>query len=458
MKNENPNGKDLIQIPMEYKDKFRKVSVLGAGGKMGSGILLLTAMEMFRLSQEYPEASFQLNAIDVSEESLRGVMSYLRAQTRKAGEKQIVYLRDVYRERRDLIENGEIIEQYILDVMQGVRTGTSLELARDSDLVFEAVSENPELKIKLYREIDGGGSRQTWYLTNTSSIPISKLDRDAGLGGRIIGFHFYNPPAVQRLVELIAAETTLPELKEFALEFAGALRKKVVPSKDVAGFIGNGHFMRDILYGESEVERLEKEYSLPGAIWIVNRVSQDFLVRPMGIFQLTDYVGLDVCQYIMKVMDPYMENEDLHCGLIDRLMEQGVRGGQNPDGSQKNGFFSYEKGKITGVWDPVKKEYLPAEKMETDTERGLGPLPGGHTPWKELIRDPGKTGKLESYFRNLAASESPGARLAMAFGKNSHAIGEKLVAGKVAASTDDVNTVLLTGFFHAYGPVNNYFQ
>ena len=320
------------------------------------------------------------------------------------------------------------------------------------------MSENPELKVKLIREIEGPEGSDTWYLTNTSSIPIGKLDHDAGLQGRIIGFHFYNPPAVQKLVELIASDYTLPELKDFCLEFAEGLRKKVVPSNDVAGFIGNGHFMRDILYGAAEVRRLEKEYTLPQAVWIINSVTQDLLIRPMGIFQLTDYVGLDVCQFIMKVMDPYMEGEDLHCELIDRLLEQGTRGGQNPDGSQKNGFLSYGKGRITGVWDPDKKEYLPSDRLEKDIASTLGPVPEGQLSWKEIIGDPKKPEKLEAYFKSLAKADTMGGKLAMAFGKNSHNTGLLLVDKKIAGSSDDVNTVLLTGFFHAYGPVNDYFN
>ncbi len=445
---------------MNYKEKFRKVSVLGAGGKMGSGILLLTAMEMFRLAREDPKDAplYQLNAIDVSEESLRGVMDYLRGQIRKAGEKQIVNLRQVYSNQADLIENGEIIDQYILDVMKFVKTGTSLELAKGSTLVFEAVSENPELKVKLIREIDGDSGSKTWYLTNTSSIPIGKLDKDAGLGGRIIGFHFYNPPAVQRLVELIASQKTLPELKSFSVDFAKAMQKKLVPSNDIAGFVGNGHFMRDILFAARQVEKLSKEHSLPQSIWIINRVTQDFLIRPMGIFQLTDYVGVDVCQYIMQVMDPYMDGENLRCDLIDRLMEQEVRGGQNPDGSQKNGILSYEKGRITGIWDMDKKDYIPVDTIEGEVAPDLGSLPPGHMPWKDVIRDPDKSGKLESYFNSLTGEQSTGAKLAKEYGRNSRQIGELLVEKKVAASTDDVNMVLLTGFFHAYGPVNNYFD
>ena len=445
---------------MEYIDHLNKVSILGAGGKMGSGILLLTAIEMAELSMlpENKGKEFNLIAIDVSAENLKGVRDYLRGQIRKVAEKSIVRLRDVYSDRADLVENGEIIDQYIVDVLNFVQTSTSLEQAAGSSLVFEAVSEDPELKLKLLRKIEESSEGKTWYLTNTSSIPIHSLDEGASLGGRIIGFHFYNPPAVQRLVELIPSGKTLKELKEFCMEYASRLKKKVVLSNDMAGFIGNGHFMRDILFGASEVDKLYPEMSLPQAIWMINRVSQDYLIRPMGIFQLTDYVGLDVCQYIMKVMDPHLSDEDLHCDLIDRLVDLDVKGGQYPDGSQKDGFLRYDGGRITGVYDPEKKEYVPLDEIESICDKALGALPESHVPWKELIRDPGKDEILDHYFMDLACTAKTGAQMAVDFGRNSCRIGKLLVEKKIAGSTKDVNTVLLTGFYHAYGPVNEYFN
>jgi len=104
------------------------------------------------------------------------------------------------------------------------------------------------------------------------------------------------------LVELIPAKTTKQELVDFAMQYAKNLRKTIVPSNDVAGFIGNGHFMRDALFAFSEVERLSKEMDFVEAVYMINKVSQEYLIRPMGIFQLLDYVGLDVCQYIMSVI------------------------------------------------------------------------------------------------------------------------------------------------------------
>ncbi len=150
-----------------------------------------------------------------------------------------------------------------------------------------------------------------------------------------MGFHFYNPPAIQKLVELIVTKASQPEMQEFANNYAKALRKIVVPSNDKAGFIGNGHFMRDALYGINLAKDLAADRPLYEAIYMVNKVTQDFLVRPMGIFQLIDYVGIDVVQFIMKVMNPHLADENLHSDLLDQMLELDVRGGQMSNGAQK---------------------------------------------------------------------------------------------------------------------------
>lgn len=445
---------------MNYAERLENVTVLGAAGKMGSGILLLTAIEMADLSlkPENKGKSFVLNAMDLSQPGLSGLMQFMKVQVQKAAEKKTVQLREVYKDRADLIENADIINQYVFDVLNIVRPTTLTEAACDSTLIFEAIIENPEVKVKVFRQIDQNNRKSPWFFTNTSSIPISELDGKAGLGGRVIGFHFYNPPAVQKLVEVIQAETTQSDVVEFALAYAKNLRKTVVPSNDFAGFIGNGHFMRDALHGISEVERLSKEVPFVEALYTVNKVSQDFLVRPMGIFQLVDYVGVDVCRYIMSVMNPHLENEDLHSDLLDRLDGMGVKGGQHSDGSQKDGCLKYEKGRPTGVYDPEKKAYVPFADLQAKCDERLGPLPKPGLPWKAVIGAPDRDSILAAFFEGMKKADTPGAKLAMGYGKRSMAIGKQLVADKVARSDEDVNTVLLTGFFHSYGPINNYFS
>lgn len=442
---------------MNYEERMQNVSVLGAAGKMGSGILLLTAIEMADLSLK-PEAKgkkFVINAIDVSEEALRGLMKYLRTQVLKAAEKKIVALRAMYRDNASLIENSEIIDQYVNDVLSLVMPSTRLEAALGSSLIFEAIKEDPEMKVKIFTFLNENNKQQPWFFTNTSSIPIGVLDEKAKLGGRIIGFHFYNPPAVQKLVELIPSKKTLKEVQEFALAYAKNLRKVVVPSNDVAGFIGNGHFMRDILYATSEFTKLKKELGFVETVYAINRISQDYLIRPMGIFQLIDYVGVDVCSYILNVMQSYLEEEDLKCPFLDRMLELGVKGGQYPDGSQKDGTLKYKKGKVVGVFDPDKKEYRMVDEFKQGVESWLGVMPVPQ-PWKSIVNNPGKEEILKSYFHEIKNATSPGAILTKAYALKSREIGIQLVAGKVAFSEKDVNTVLLTGFFHAYGPVNDY--
>lgn len=445
---------------MNYSQKLQKVAVLGAAGKMGSGITLLTILEMANqmLKVENQGKTYILYAIDVSDEALTGLQKYLRSQVLKVAEKKTVWLRKVYENNINLIENEEIIHQYVNEVMSILRPGKSLEAANDAYLVFEAISENMELKTKIFSSIDQNNPNQPWFLSNTSSIPIGELDKKANLQGRIIGFHFYNPPAVQKLVELISSEKTVPELKEFSLEFARNLGKKIIHSNDVAGFIGNGHFMRDALFGISLAERISKELSLPEAILAVNKVSQEYLIRPMGIFQLMDYVGIDVCQLIMKVMNPHFPNETIHSKLLDLMNEQGAKGGQNSDGSQKNGFLKYEKSQVVAVYDPVTKKYIPVDTILVQVNSYLGAPPADLKPWKTIVGAPDKESLLKLYFSGLTSLNTTGANLALEYFNHSASIAKQLVSDKVALSENDVNAVLMNGFYHAYGPVNSYFK
>jgi 3-hydroxyacyl-CoA dehydrogenase len=442
---------------MTYEERLQHVTVLGAAGKMGSGILLLTAVEMADLSlkPENKGKSFVLNAVDVSDEALSGVMKYLRAQVLKIAEKKAVALRKVYADNKNLIENYDIIDQYVFDVLSLVRPTTRLEAAFDSRMIFEAIKEDPALKVSIFSGISSSNPYNPWFFTNTSSIPITELDEKAGLEGRIIGFHFYNPPAVQKLVEVIKSKNTLKEVEEFALAYAKNLRKVVVPSNDVAGFIGNGHFMRDIIHATGEVNRLSNDFPFAEGVYIINKISQDYLVRPMGIFQLIDYVGVDVCSYIMSVMNPNLKDEYLHSPILDKYLSLGIKGGQYADGSQKDGILKYEKGKPIAVFDIEKEAYVTFADIQQEADDRLGPMPSAPA-WKSVVANPLRESILQSYFTELKGYHGLGAELAKAYALKSCAIGKKLVSDGVAFNEKDVNTVLLTGFFHAYGPINNY--
>jgi 3-hydroxyacyl-CoA dehydrogenase len=445
---------------MNYPERLENVAVLGAAGKMGSGIVLLTALEMADLSLDPAnrDKEFTLHAVDVSPTALKGLVSYLREQVLKAAEKKAVALRKAYAHREDLVLNSDIIRQYVQDVMDIVHPTTHLSDTFGSTIVFEAASENPDLKVKLFSEIRAHGHPDVWIFTNTSSIPISELDRKAELSGRIIGFHFYNPPAVQKLVELASGGTTRQELKDFSAAFAKRIRKVVVPSSDTAGFIGNGHFMRDLLHAIAEAGRLTAEgHSFVEAVYMINKVSQEYLVRPMGIFQLIDYVGLDVCQCILKVMDDRIPGELLHSALIDELLAKGVRGGQFPDGSQRDGFLQYVKGRPSGVLDPESLAYTPVESLAATCDVKLGATPASMISWKAALASANSDQSIAAFYADVRKTGTLAADIATRYGKRSCEIGRKLVADGVAANDEDVNRLLLTGFFHAYGPINSYF-
>ncbi len=446
---------------MNYDERLQNVTVLGAAGKMGSGILLLTAVEMADLSlkPENKGKTFCLNAMDVSHEGLAGLMKYLKDQVRKVAEKKTVLLRKLYEDRADLIENEDIINEYVFDVMNVVRPVTTIESAYDSHLIFEAIIENLDLKNKILSQIYTNNPHKPWFFTNTSSIPINILDEGAGLEGNILGFHFYNPPAVQRLVELITTVKNSIEIVDFAKAYAKKLRKVIVPSNDKAGFIGNGHFMRDALHSIREVEMLTTDMSFAEAVYMINKVSQDFLVRPMGIFQLIDYVGVDVVKFIMQVMNPHLPDEDLHSDLLDKLFDMGVKGGQKSDGSQKDGILKYERGRPVAVFNPETKEYDAISDFQEKCDEKLGALPAAWKPWKVVNFSRGaKDGILAGYFGELSNMSTLGAELSKKYNTRSIEIGKYLVSSGVANNNEDVNTVMLTGFYHAYGPINEYLK
>lgn len=438
-------------------DRLRNVSIIGAAGKMGRGISLLLAQEMALLKWKNPDKAYILNLIDPDDRGLDGLWSYIHSQMAGYAEKNVVLLRNLAKQRPNIIENTDAITEFVTLSHSLLRPSNAVESAARSTMVFEAALEKEEFKVDLFKKLKNLCSSETLFFTNTSSIPIHVIDKGACLDGRLIGYHFYNPPAIQKLIEVIPSESTRPDLQEIAMDLARRLKKTVIFSKDVAGFIGNGHFIRDGIYAFSEVTRLQKEFGYPESVYIINKITQDFLVRPMGIFQLIDYVGIDVFLCIQKIMSHFLQ-EDLYHPVVDNMIQKGVLGGQYPDSSQKNGFLLYEKNKPSGVYDPSTGKYklFSEGTWVQELEKKLGDIPSGWLSWKSLSADPSKDKKLSEYFHNLLQSHTQGAILANAYLSHSKAIGEKLVSTGVAKSAEDVNAVLTTGFYHLYGAIHKY--
>ena len=447
---------------MNLTDALRQVSVVGAAGKMGSGIALLLLQEMARqeaeLTGQVGHGRYCLNLIDTQEEGLFALRRHLRTQMTKYAEKQIHLLRQYYAGHPLLVSNEEIIHTFVQGACELIRLDHSLEWTRDSTLVFEAIVEDVDIKVSLFKQLKQLSRTQTLYLSNTSSIPISVLNEQAGLEGRLIGFHFYNPPPVQALVELVFSSQTDPQIESVVLELAKRLRKQVVKPRDVAGFIGNGYFMREIVFACQQVRNLAKEMPLPEAIYLVNRVTQDFLLRPMGIFQLIDYVGIDVCSKIAHIMTKYLSPQIFLDDLVEQMVRLGVKGGQHANGSQKDGFLQYDGQRIKGVYHPEEHRYhsIYSEGWINEVTQKIGVKPSEELTWKSLQGSSERETQLSYYFKNLFASQTLGATLAKSFLQRSRAIALDLVKDGAAVDSEDVNKVLKQGFFHLYGPVNSY--
>lgn len=425
-------------------DALKRVAVIGAAGKMGSGISLLLLQEMACLSTEKNEV-YILTLIDPNEQGLPGLRTYLRSQMLRYAEKNINRLRAYYEDNPKLISNEEMIHAFVQNSIDLIRLETDLLQARGSHLLFEAAVESLELKVKIFSQLRDVVDDKALFFTNTSSIPISVISDQSDLVHRLMGYHFYNPPAVQRLLEIIPAEDASSEFISLSEELAKRLGKIVIFSKDVAGFIGNGHFLREINVSLEEVIALQKERSQVEAICLVNQMTQELLIRPMGIFQLFDYVGIDVLQRVMHIMSHYLDLS-FHIDLIDQMIDAGCTGGQHPDGTQKDGFFQYSGHAIQKVYSIEEKGYvdLPGNL--------LGELPQGHMPWKALSKKKDKDEILKSYFQALFQDTTPIARLAQKHLVKSREIARQLVIDGVAKNIEDVNTVIMNGFYHLYGP------
>lgn len=411
---------------------FKKLSVIGAGGKMGSGILLLL------LTFLAEENGYELMAIDTSSEALKGLKKYLRNQLIRHAEKNINLLRQLFANNATLVSNQEIIEAFVSNTLEKVDYSTRIEDAKGSLITFEAAVENVSEKINIFKKIKEVNPSTGWFLTNTSSIPIHVLNEQASLQGRIAGFHFYNPPAVQKLVEVIELDDNPNELKQLMKELIQKLNKISVYSRDVAGFIGNGYFMREIVFACHLAKDSE------AAIQELEIVTKDFLLRPMGIFQLMDYVGLDVVKNILTIMQTYLDDDSLHIPLIDQWLANGIKGGQTFGGEQKNGIFRYENGKPMEIFSLQKQNYVPLKNVN------VGDVPFGLT-WKSLNKN-FSAETLDRYFLALKNEDSKGAKLARDFLKKGKEISEFLVSSGVAHSLEDVAKVLKYGFYHLYGP------
>lgn len=428
--------------------------VIGASGKMGSGIafLLLKYLNEKAVKEKVPAS---LILVDKDETLFPKTKEYLRTQIKKEAERQIVYLRNLYAEEEALISNEEIIRHHVQAALDRVRFALNYDEAKNVKLFFEAIFEDFELKCELFKQLNKIASKEALFFSNTSSIPISKLAKASGLEGRLAGFHFYNPPAIQKLAELILPDNSSPHLADVSLELAKALNKTVVYSKDNPGFIGNGHFIPEALLG---LELANVEDHPEEMIYFLNEITEKSLIRPMGLFQLLDYVGLDVASLIIQVMNRFGESKKTFPKVLEDYLSHSIKGGQNPDGSQKDGIFKYEKSVPVKIYSFKAKGYLPIDEAFKQRVAALyGDLLKAPS-WKELSQNKNKEALLSPYFEKLLEDERNSSLKAKSFLKHSYEVSEGLVKKGTALSLKDVSKVLQLGFYHLYGPDAPFFK
>ena len=299
---------------------IQKIVVVGAG-TMGHGIAEVAAI-----------SGFKVGVIDVSWDFLN-----------RAKERITDSLNKMY-EKKQIKEKPE-------DILSRIEFNVSYDIARDADFAIEAVPENLELKRKVFKTLDEVTPKHAVLATNTSSIPISDIAEATNRKEKVIGMHFFNPPVIMKLVEVIPSKYTSEDVVKLTIDLANKMNKIPVRLKyEIPGFVSNRIFIRLLQEACREVENGE------GTIEEVDSAARNKLKLPMGLFELADYVGLDVVVDIWNVLVT-RGTTDVKCGMFKNKVNEknlGVKSGK--------GFYTYPSpGKYVKVQLPAESKIDPAK-------------------------------------------------------------------------------------------------
>jgi len=281
---------------------MNKIAVIGAG-TMGNGIAHVFAQYGFRVS-----------LIDVSPEQLQKALGTIV----KNFDRQVT--------------KGAVSAEQKEASLARISTFTDLqEGISDAELVIEAATENVDIKLKIFREIDAYASPQAILATNTSSISITKIAAVTKRPEKVIGMHFMNPVPVMKLVEIINGYGTAPEVTEAIVAATKTLEKVPCVVNDYPGFVANRILMPMIN------EAIYTLYEGVAAKEEIDTVMKLGMAHPMGPLQLADFIGLDVCLAILRVLhDGFGNPKYAPCPLLVNMVTAGKLGVKT-----KEGFFKY---------------------------------------------------------------------------------------------------------------------
>ncbi len=284
---------------------MKNISVIGSG-TMGNGIAHLFA-----------QYGFKVALVDISEDALKkGMASIEKNLTRQ-------------------VDKGIITEEIKKNALSNITPITFLkEGVKEADLVIEAATENIDLKLKIFREIDESTKPETILASNTSSISITKIASVTKSPTKVIGMHFMNPVPVMKLVEVIRGYSTSNEVTQTIMELSKKLDKVPVEVNDYPGFVANRILMPMIN------EAIYTLYEGVAGVPEIDTVMKLGMAHPMGPLQLADFIGLDVCLSILHVLHSGFGNPKYApCPLLVNMVQAGHLGVKTG-----SGFYQYKSG------------------------------------------------------------------------------------------------------------------
>ena len=284
---------------------MKNITVIGAG-TMGNGI-----------THAFAQNGFSVIMVDISQDSLNNAMKTIEKNLDR------------------MLSKEKISLEHKNDTLKNISTSTSLENSvLDCDLVVEAATENVNLKLKIFNDLDRLCPKKTILASNTSSISISEIAKQTNREDKVIGMHFMNPVPIMKLVEVIKGKSTSKDVTNIVMELSKELGKIPVEVNDAPGFVANRILMPMI---NEAILTLEENVS---GVEEIDTVMILGMSHPMGPLHLADFIGLDVCLSILDVMYKGFNNEKY---IASKLLSKMVTDGNLGIKSGK-GFYDYSEG------------------------------------------------------------------------------------------------------------------
>ena len=284
---------------------MKNIAVIGAG-TMGNGI-----------AHVFAQFGYRVNLIDVSQASLDKALATIGKNLDRQLAKEAI----TESEKQNTLSNLTTFTS-LIDGVKGV------------DLVVEAATENVDLKLQIFKELDAATSENVILATNTSSISITKIAAVTNRPDKVIGMHFMNPVPVMKLIEIIRGYSTSDEVTNLIMEISKKLDKVPVEVNDYPGFVANRILMPMIN------EAIYTLYEGVAGVEEIDTVMKLGMAHPMGPLQLADFIGLDVCLAILRVLHEGFGNPKYApCPLLVNMVTAGKKGIKSGEG-----FYTWTHG------------------------------------------------------------------------------------------------------------------